>query len=377
MDFELSQRCHDLQQSLRSFVSETVLPQILKYEQKSVLPRKIFRNMGTLGFLRAHVPIEFGGLGMGTIAYCLFSEEVSRAGAGMTHNGHFQTIKMMTGYGSPAQRDKYLRRLLDGEYLAATAITEPDVGSSFASMKTTVKRRGKAFILNGIKTLINDAAEADIVNVFARGPDGGEISVFLIEKGTPGFKITKKQDPIGMRSSPIYEFELRNCTVGGDQLIGESGMGLKAFFSAFNFSRLGNASASLGIAQAALDRTLTYLKGRQVGNHKASEFQGLRWQMAELDTQLAAARLLRDNAALLEEAGRDISLESARTKLLCVEVATRVVGCCIQSTGRFGCLRDNLFDLYYRDAKVLGTAGGSLEVMKNNIARRLFEGVGT
>jgi len=374
MDLELSREHRDLQQALRSYVTDTVLPQIMKYEQKSVLPRKIFRSLGTRGFLRAHVPIEFGGLGLGTIAFCLVSEEVSRAGAGMTHNGHFQTLKMLTGYGSPLQRDKYLRKLLEGEYLAATAITEPSVGSSFAAMETSVSRRGKSFILNGTKTLINDAAEADIVNVFARGPEGG-ISVFLVEKGTPGFKIIKKQDPMGMRSSPIYEFELKDCIVGSDQLVGEIGMGLHAFFSAFNFSRLGNASAALGIAQAALDRTVTYLKGRQVGTRMASEFQGLRWQIAELGTQLAAARLFRNHAAQLEDTGRNISLESSQTKLLCVEVANRVVGCCIQATGRFGCLRDSFFDLYLRDAKVLGTAGGSLEVMKNNIARHLFEGV--
>jgi butyryl-CoA dehydrogenase len=373
MDPELSQQYRDLQQSLRNFVSETVLPQIMKYEQKSVLPRKIFHSLGTQGFLRAHVPIEFGGQGLGTMAFCLVSEEVSRAGAGMTHNGHFQTLKMLTGYGSPLQRDKYLRKLLEGEYLAATAITEPDVGSSFAAMKTTVKMRGKSFVLNGMKTLINDAAEADIVNVFARGPEGG-ISVFLVEKGTPGFQIIKKQDPLGMRSSPIYEFELKECIIGSDQLVGEIGMGLNAFFSAFNFSRLGNASAALGIAQATLERSINYLKKRKVGNRTAAEFQGLRWQIAELGTQLAAARLFRNHAALLEDTGRDISLESSQTKLLCVEVANRVVGCCIQSTGRFGCLRDSLFDLYYRDAKVLGTAGGSLEVMKNNIARHLFEG---
>jgi alkylation response protein AidB-like acyl-CoA dehydrogenase len=179
---------------------------------------------------------------------------------------------------------------------------------------------------------------------------------------------------MGMRSSPIYEFELRECAVAREQLVGETGAGFKTFFSAFNFSRLGNASAALGIAQAALEKTLNYLKGRQIGARVAAEFQGLRWSLAEMSTQLEAARLLRNRAAVMEEKKQDISLESSRAKLLCVEVANRVVGDCIQATGRYGCLRDSLLDLYFRDVKVIGTAGGSLEVMKNNIARKLLGG---
>jgi len=277
---------------------------------------------------------------------------------------------MLVEYGTPKQREKYLAKLLSGEYLAATAITEPTVGSSFANMQTRVEKHGNTFILNGVKTLINDAAEADIVNVFAKSDDG--ISVFLVEKNTPGFRILKKLDPIGMRSSPVYEFEMKDCAVKSEQLVGKIGEGFKTFFSAFNFSRLGNASAALGIAQAALEKTLYYIKERRVGTHVVREFQGIRWMLAELSTQLEAARLLRNRAAIMEDKKQDISLESSRAKLLCVEVANRVVGDCLQATGRYGCLRDSLFELYLRDTKILGTAGGSLEVMKNNIAKRLI-----
>jgi alkylation response protein AidB-like acyl-CoA dehydrogenase len=370
MDFELSQPHQELQESVRKFVEQNVLPQILKYEQKSILAREIFREMGRHGFLSAHIPVEFGGLGLGTMAFCLVSEEVAKAGFGMTHNGHFQTGKMLTEYGTPEQREKYLAKLLTGEYLAATAITEPTVGSSFATMQTSVEKRGGLFVLNGVKTLINDAAEADVINVFAKGDQG--ISVFLVEKNTPGLRILKKLDPMGMRSSPIYEFELEQCALELEQLVGSLGEGLKTFFSAFNFSRLGNASAALGIAQAALEKTLTYLKQRKIGTRVATEFQGIRWRLAEMNTHIEAARLVRNLAAVLEEKKSDISTESSRAKLLCVEVANRVVGDCIQATGRYGCLRDSFFDLYLRDVKVIGTAGGSLEVMKNNIARNLL-----
>jgi len=372
MEFEYSQEHRALKKSVRDFVDEVALPQIMEYEEKSVLPMEIFRRTGSEGFLRAHIPKSFGGLGLGTLGFCLVSEELARAGAGMIHNGQFQTQKMLLEHGTVEQREKYLEKLLNGEYLAATAITEPNVGSSFAGMETTVSKRGDCFVLNGKKTLINDAAEANVLNIFARSEEG--ISVFLLDRGTPGFRVVGKLDPLGMRSSPVYELELRDCTVGPNQIVGALGRGLDAFFSAFNFSRLGNASAALGIGTAAFEKTLDYLRGRQVGTRMASEFQGLRWMLAEMSTDLEAARLMRDRAAYLEENRQDIGLVSSQTKLLCVEVANRVVGNCIQATGRYGCLRESLFDLYLRDVKVLGTAGGSLEVMKNNIARHLTGG---
>ncbi len=372
MDFELSQQHKELQQRVRKFVEQRVLPRITEYEEKSVLPREIFREIGAEGFWKVHIPKEHGGLGLGAMAYCLVCEELAKAGAGMIHNTQFQAEKIFLEHGTPEQKEKYLPKLLSGEYLAATAITEPTVGSSFADMQTRVEKHGDTFILNGLKTMINDAAEADITNVFAKGDEG--ISVFLIEKKTPGFRILKKLDPIGLRSSPIYEFELKDCTIKAEQLVGELGGGLKAFFAAFNFSRLGNASAVLGMAQAALDKTVNYLKERKVGRHIAAEFQGLRWMLAERSTQLEAARLLRNRAAVMEDNGQDISLESSRAKLLCAQVAERVIGDFIQATGRYGCLRDSLFELYLRDTKVLGIGGGSSEVMRNNIARHLLGG---
>jgi butyryl-CoA dehydrogenase len=367
---EISPAHRQLQGALRRFVSEAVLPHIMAFEEASVFPAEMFRAMGREGFLRAHVPVEEGGLGLGAMAFCIVAEELARGGAGMVHPGQFQTMRMLLEHGSPEQKERYLAGLLDGTILAATAITESEVGSSFARMQTRGIRSGSGFVLNGAKSLINDAAEADLINVFAATEEG--ISVFLIEKGTPGFRILGKQDPLGMRSSPVYEFELRDCPVDAGRLVGAPGRGLQTFFTAFNFSRLGNASAALGIAQAAMDKTIAYLKERRVGDHPASSFQGLRWKLAELDTEIRAARLFRDHTSRLADETESFGLESSQTKLLCVETANRVVGACIQATGRFGCLRDSMFDIYLRDARVLGTAGGSLEIMKNNIARHLL-----
>ena len=183
MDFEMSQGLKDFQQTIRQFVEQRVLPQIKEYEDKSIFPIEIWREMGAKGLLRAHVPKEQGGLGLGTMAFCLLSEEVSRAGAGMTHNGVFQTGKMLLEHGTPRQKGKYLPKLLSGGYIAATAISEPTVGSSFADMRTRVEKRGDTFILNGVKTLINDAAEADVINVFAKDESG--ISCLLYTSPSP------------------------------------------------------------------------------------------------------------------------------------------------------------------------------------------------
>jgi butyryl-CoA dehydrogenase len=351
-------------------VQEEILPAIGPYEEKSVLPADLLRKMGELGFFRAHVDKSGGGLGLGTLGYCLGSEEIAKAGAGLTHNGHFQVQRMILEFGTAEQKGKYLQGLLDGGFVGAMAITEPQVGSSFALMSSAVEERDGALTLNGRKSFINDAAEARVAGVLARDGDG--FSVFLLEKGTTGFRILKKLDPIGMRSSPVYDFAMERCPIRSEDLVGTRGEGLRLFFSAFNFSRLGNASAALGIANAAFQKTLDYAKGRQVGRQRVSEFQGIRWMFAEMSVQLETSRLLRDRAAGLVDAGERAALEASQAKLLCVETSNEVAAKCIQIAGRFGCLRDSLFELYLRDARALGVAGGSLEVMKNNIARELL-----
>jgi alkylation response protein AidB-like acyl-CoA dehydrogenase len=372
VDFEHSSAHRDLRQKVRRFVDQDVLPAIVKYEEKSIFPMEIFREMGRQGFLKAHVAKEHGGLGLGVLGYCIVSEEVSRAGAGMTHNGHFQLGNMLFEHGKPEQQQKCLQKLFNGEYAGAMAITEPGAGSSFVNLSTTVKEKEGVYILDGVKTLINDAAEADVMGVFARS--NGGFTMLLLYKGTRGFRITKKLDPMGFRSSPVYEFEMKGCRVGPENVLGALNEGIKLFFSAFNLSRLGNASAALGIGSAAFNKTLDYVRDRRVGAHRVADFQGIRWRLAELSVELEAARLLRDKAAVMADNGKEGSLEASQAKLFCVQMCNKVVGECVQMTGGYGCLRDSLFELYLRDARVLGTAGGSLEVMRNNIAKRVIGG---
>ena len=370
MDFTLGPELGAFQARAREYVASDVMRQIEPYEETSTFPAEIFRAMGREGFIGVSLPGEYGGLDLGTLGFCILSEEVAKASAGLTHNGHYQTQRMLLRRGTDEQKAKYLSKLVSGEYVAAMAISEPRVGSSFEKMQTSARRAGGEHILNGFKTNINDAAEADVVTTFAVAEEG--LTVFLVEKGNPGFQVVRKLDPMGMRSSPLYEFALRDCHIPREQVLGKPGRALAVFFEAFNFSRLGNASALLGIARFAFEQALAFAAKREVGHRKVSEFQGIRWMLAEMKTRTEAAALLRDRAAVMEDQGQDAALECSMAKLLCGEVAMDVVPQAIEVMGSYGTLRTSPFPRLLLDAKTLCIAGGTLEVMKNNIAGQLL-----
>ena len=306
MDFTLGPELGAFQARACEYVARNVMRQIEPYEETSTFPAEIFRAMGREGFIGVSLPGEYGGLDLGTLGFCILSEEVAKASAGLTHNGHYQTQRMLLRRGTDEQKAKYLSKLVSGEYVAAMAISEPGVGSSFEKMQTSARRAGGEHILNGFKTNINDAAEADVVTTFAVAEEG--LTVFLVEKGNPGFQVVRKLDPMGMRSSPLYEFALRDCHIPREQVLGKPGRALAVFFEAFNFSRLGNASALLGIARFAFEQALAFAAKREVGHRKVSEFQGIRWMLAEMKTRTEAAALLRDRAAVMEDQGQDAAL---------------------------------------------------------------------
>ena len=369
MDFTLPQKLQEFQSEVREFVSKKVIGQIERYDELGCFPTEIFRALGKEGFLGASVPPEHGGLGLGTLGYCILSEELARASAGLTHNGHFQTQRMILCRGTEGQKAKYLAKLTSGEYLGAMAISEPTVGSSFQKMQTRAHGRDGYYLLNGVKTNINDAAEADLISVFAVAEEG--LTIFLLEKNNPGFRTLRKLEPMGMRSSPFYEFELKDCQLPPEQILGKLGGALEIFFETFNYSRLGNASALLGIAKIAFERALAYATQREVGPRRVSDFQGIRWMLAEMKTHLEAASLLRDKAALMVDRGLDPALESSMAKLFCAQVAMEATVQAIEILASYGCYRESQLPRLLLDAKTLCIAGGTLEVMKNNIASQL------
>jgi butyryl-CoA dehydrogenase len=366
MDFEYPPDLKLFQEQARLFIRQYMEPEIDDYDRKSLFPKKTFKKFGEKGFLGAAVPRQQGGLGLGTMGYCLLCEELGRLGAGTVHNGIFQTQKMILTHGDDRFKKRFLPGLCSGDIHAATAISEPDMGSSFASMKTVAHRQGSSYVLNGIKTHINDAAEADIVNVFAKTDLG--LTVFLVEKGTPGFVVKEKLDPMGLRSSPIYTVAFEDCRIPDTHVVGEDGKGLPVFTTTFNFSRLGNASTFIGIAREALERAIEFSKTREIGDLRVADFQGVRWILANLCTKLEAAVLLRDKAALAEEEGGDSAALSSMAKYYAGDMAVEAVNSAIRIVGSHGCYRDTPFERLLRDVKALEIAGGTPEIMKNTIA---------
>ena len=370
MDFEYGPDLVAFQQKARAFIKQYMAPEIDEYDRKSVFPRETFRKFGARGFLGAAVPGRFGGQGLGTPGYCLLCEELGRLGAGAVHNGIFQTQKMILVCGTEDLKQAYLPGLASGAIHAATAISEPDMGSSFASMRTSAVRDGNEFVLNGEKTHINDAAEADLLNVFAKTDAG--LTVFLVEKGTPGFIVKQKLDPMGLRSSPIYALEFSECRIPEARVVGKEGGGLAVFTATFNFSRLGNASTFIGMASEALERAVDFAGQRKIGSSCVADFQGIRWVLADLYTKLEAAVLLRDKAAYTEEAGKEVSRLSSMAKYYAGEMATEAVMSAIRVLGSHGSYRDSPFERLLRDVKALEIAGGTPEIMKNVIASSIL-----
>ncbi|MDP7078091.1 MAG: acyl-CoA dehydrogenase family protein [Desulfobacterales bacterium] len=371
MDFSYNQKQLQFQQKAREFIEKEMAPKIEEYDRRSIFAKEAFLKFGEQGFLGVIVPQEFGGLALGTMEYCLLSEELGRLSAGYHHNGIFQTQKMIMNYGTQEQKKRFLPGLASGKFHAATAISEPAAGSSFAKIKTFARNIKDNYILNGVKNHINDAAEADILNLLARTERG--LTIFLLEKGTPGFKIKRKLDPIGLRASPIYEFELKESPIPKENLLGQEGEGLSIFVNTFNFSRLGNASVFLGMAKAAMEEALNFAEAREIGDQNVIDFQGIRWIVAELYTQLEAAELLRNKGATLDETEGDSSSSASMAKLFCGEVAVETIMAAIRITGSHGCYRDKPFERWLRDAKALEIAGGTPEIMKNIVADQILK----
>jgi alkylation response protein AidB-like acyl-CoA dehydrogenase len=370
MDFSWNDFQKDFRHKVLNFAKKIIEPEAAEYDAKGIFPWATYKKMGEEGFLGLILPQKYGGVNGGALEYSILCEEIAKASPAYIHNGHYQTEKMILHCGTEDQRLNYLPRLATGEYLAATAISEPGVGSSFEGMSSIAQPEGEYYILNGVKIHINDAAEAGIINFFAIAPSG--LSVFLIDPKRPGFRIIEKLDPIGLRASPIYSFRLENYRAPKEWLIGEEGKGIEVFFTAFNFSRLGNASCLLGIAKGALEKAIAFAKEKKVGHRLTTEFQGIRWLIAELSTKLEAATLLRDKAAWMEDRGENPVKETSMAKLIAGEISQEIVKQAIQITGSFGCYRNTPFERYWRDAKSLCIAGGTLEVMKNNIARKIL-----
>jgi alkylation response protein AidB-like acyl-CoA dehydrogenase len=378
MDFGLSQEQQLLKTTVRDFAEQELAPHAREWDEKQEFPREIFAKLGELGLMGVVWPTQYGGSGMSTLDYAIVMEELSRVDAGVAlsvaaHNslcsGHIYLA------GSEQQKQKYLVPLAKGEKVGCWGLTESSAGSDAGGTKTTAVLKDGDWLLNGSKTFITNGRVADVAVVMAvtdasKGKKG--ISAFVVERGTPGFRAGKKEDKLGVRSSDTSELVFEDCRIPGDSLLGQQGMGFVDTLRILDRGRIGIAAWSLGIAQACLEASLRYAKGREQFGHPIADFQAVQFKIAEIATQVDASRLLIWRAAFLRDSGQEHTVESSMAKLFSGEAAVQIALEALQIHGGYGYIKDYPVERYLRDSK-LGTIGeGTSEVQKLVIARGLL-----
>ncbi len=372
MNFELTEEQNLIRDMVRSFAEAEVAPSAKSRDEEEHFDRALmYDRLGELGLTGIVFPEEYGGAGADYISYAIAVEELSRVcgSTGVTLSAHLSLCaNPIFMFGTEAQKQKYLVPLAKGEKLGAFGLTEPSAGSDAGGTKTTATRDGNDWILNGSKIFITNAGEAEIYVVLARTDKTAEkhrgISAFIVEKGTPGFSFGKKESKMGIRSSPTMELVFDNCRIPADNLLGQEGQGFKVAMKTLDGGRIGIASQALGIAQGALDATIAYTKDREQFNKSVASFQGVSFQLADMATQIEAARLLIYNAAYRASAGLSYSQESAMAKLFASETAMRVTTQAVQLHGGYGYTREFPVERMMRDAKITEIYEGTSEVQR-------------
>lgn len=372
MNFELTEEQNLIRDMVRSFAETEVAPSARERDEEERFDRALmYDRLGELGLTGIVFPEEYGGAGADYISYAIAVEELSRVcgSTGVTLSAHLSLCaNPIYMFGTEAQKQKYLVPLAKGEKLGAFGLTEPSAGSDAGGTKTTATRDGNDWILNGSKIFITNAGDAETYVVLARSDKTAEkhrgISAYIVEKGTPGFSFGKKEAKMGIRSSPTMELVFENCSIPGDNLLGQEGQGFKVAMKTLDGGRIGIAAQALGIAQGALDAALAYTKDREQFNKPIAAFQGVSFQLADMATQIEAARLLIYNAAYRASAGLSYSQESAMAKLFASETAMRVTTQAVQLHGGYGYTREFPVERMMRDAKITEIYEGTSEVQR-------------
>ena len=368
-----------LRKEIRDFAAREIAPHIMRWDEASEFPLDVVQQLGRMGLMGVLIPPEYGGAGLGYVDYMLAVEELSRVDGSIgiivaSHNSLCTNHLFMAG--TEAQRQKYVRPLAAGTALGAWALTEPGSGSDASSARTTAVKKGDRWILNGNKTFITNGHYAEIAVVIAvtdkaKGTHG--MSAFIVEKGTPGFRPGKKENKLGLRASDTSELIFEDCEIPAENLLGKEGEGFVDSMKILDGGRISIAAMSLGIAQGALDASVKYTQERKQFGKAICEFQGIQWKLADMATQLDAARLLTLRAAQMKDAGMKTTRESSMAKLFASEVAVKLCDECVQLHGGYGFIKDYPAEKFYRDVKLCTIGEGTSEIQRMVIARELLK----
>jgi alkylation response protein AidB-like acyl-CoA dehydrogenase len=379
MDFQFSEIHEMIRETARKFAQERVAPGTIERDEREEFPKAIVKELAELGFMGMMVPEEWGGAGLDALSYALAVEEISKVDASvgviMSVNNSLVCFGL-NKEGSQLQKERFLRDLASGRKLGAFALSEPEAGSDASNQRTTAARDGDSYILNGVKNWITNGSTADIVLVMAatdkaKGAKG--ISTFIVEKGTPGFTVGKKERKLGIRSSDTVSLSLTDCRIPAANRVGEEGGGFKFAMKTLEGGRIGIAAQALGIAQACLDASTRYAKERKAFDHPIAELQAIQFKIADMATSVEAARMLVYRAAFLKDSGSPFGPEAAMAKLFASKIAVQAALEAIQIHGGYGYVREYLVERYLRDAKITEIYEGTSEIQKIVIARSLLK----
>ncbi|MGE6205258.1 acyl-CoA dehydrogenase [Guptibacillus hwajinpoensis] len=378
MNFQLSEEHEMLRKMVRDFARKEVEPTAAERDEEERFDRKLFDQMAALGLTGIPWSEEYGGIGSDYLSYVIAVEELSRvcASTGVTLSAHTSLAGWpLNAFGTEEQKQKFLRPMAEGKLMGAYGLTEPGSGSDASGMKTTAKLDGDHYILNGSKIFITNGGEAEIYIVFAqtdkeKGHKG--ITAFIVEKGTPGFSMGKKEKKLGIRSSPTLEIIFEDCRVPVENRLGDEGQGFKIAMKTLDGGRNGIAAQAVGIAQGALDAATAYAKERKQFGKPIGANQGIGFKLADMATKIEAARLLTYQAAWKESQGLPYGKESAMSKLYAGDISMEVTTEAVQVFGGYGYTKDYPVERYMRDAKITQIYEGTNEIQRLVISRMLM-----
>ena len=379
MDFQLTDEQKQLRRSVREFADGEIAPHVMEWDEVSHFPMEIMPKLAEMGLLGVIFPEKYGGAGLGYIEYVIAIEELSRVDGSIgiivaAHNS--LCSNHIFQFGSEAQRQRYLVPLAQGKKIGAWSLTEPEAGSDAGGTRTAANRDGSHWILNGAKTFTTNGHYADVCVAMAvtdKSKSSHGISAFIVEKGTPGFKPGKKENKLGLRASDTSEVLFSDCRVPSENLLGAEGEGFIGSLKILDGGRISIAALALGMAQGALEAATKYAKQRKQFGQPISEFQAIQFKLADMATQVEAARLLVYQAAwLADQDSARFTRESSMAKLFASEVAVRVASECVQIHGGYGFIKDYPAEKYYRDVKLCTIGEGTSEIQRLVIARQLL-----
>ena len=379
MNFELNENQAMIAKMIQDFGAKEITPFRKEWDDKQIFPIDLFKKLGHLGLMGVLVPTEYGGSGFGYFEYVTAIAELSKLdpaiGLSMAAHNSLCTNHILM-FGNEGQKQKYIPKLATCELLGAWGLTEPNTGSDAGNMRTVAVKDGEHYILNGAKNFITHGISGDVAVVIARTGEIGDshgMTAFVVEKGTPGFKGGRKEDKLGMRASETAEMIFEDCRVHESQILGEVGDGFIQSMKVLDGGRISIAALSLGIAEGALEASIQYSKERHQFNKPINSFQGISFKLADMATQIEAAKLLTFKAAALKNKGKKVTLEGAQAKYYASEVAVSVSNEAVQIFGGYGFTKDYPVEKYYRDAKLCTIGEGTSEIQKIVIAREVLK----